>query len=302
MPSAMSTDAVSRFGLGRTAMSSRSRPTTATCCSMSVAAGIPASASSPPPAPRQPPARKGIEIVRGVLRACLARSARRRGQAGGSDRRQQRAGACPGHQRFRRRLRAAARSPRAWPRSSFRTCCSLVAGNQFDTIYHEHFSYLSLTGGRSDLRRERACRCSMSRSCRPTAAACVFTRNAATRANSPGRSRVDALASEEVRAGLRTAIYYSGFQARAEASQERSVAFLIEPSARKDRRGLRRRRQGQHAAEFRRVRPRPVRFVVDRNPAKQGKSCRAAVSRLSHEQHMRAASRTTSSSCRGTSR
>ena len=46
----------------------------------------------------------------------------------------------------------------------------LMDGNQFDTIYHEHFSYFSLRHGQAYLRQARARRCSTSRSCPPMAA------------------------------------------------------------------------------------------------------------------------------------
>jgi len=50
----------------------------------------------------------------------------------------------------------------------------LIAENQFDTIYHEHFSYLSFAVVER-IFGTMASRCSTSTSCRPTAVRCAST-------------------------------------------------------------------------------------------------------------------------------
>ena len=53
---------------------------------------------------------------------------------------------------------------------------TLIEGNQFDTIYHEHFSYFSLLTRADDLRRRTACGCTTSRRSRPMAGPSGSTR------------------------------------------------------------------------------------------------------------------------------
>ena len=70
--------------------------------------------------------------------------ARRRGAwPGRPAARQQRAGARAGPQRLRRRHEAAAQARAASITMEFPHLCRLIDENQFDTIYHEHFSYFS---------------------------------------------------------------------------------------------------------------------------------------------------------------
>ena len=54
----------------------------------------------------------------------------------------------------------------------------LVEDNQFDTIYHEHFSYFSFLTRRAESCPRTASRCSTSTSCPPTADRCASTRSA----------------------------------------------------------------------------------------------------------------------------
>ena len=89
----------------------------------------------------------------------------------------------------------------------------LIEGNQFDTIYHEHFSYFSFWHGPSSLRSARL-RCSTSRSCRPTAARCGSGRTTGGRGQSARSSdRVAELAASEQDRRLETARRLRGFGA-----------------------------------------------------------------------------------------
>ena len=88
---------------------------------------------------------QGHRDRRALLRRRAGARAGGAGAAGRPDGGQQRAGPRAGHQRLRGRFRHPAQARRAWPPSSFRTCCAWCSECQFDTIYHEHFSYLSLT-------------------------------------------------------------------------------------------------------------------------------------------------------------
>ena len=127
----------------------------------------------------------------------------------------------------------------------------LIEENQFDTIYHEHFSYFSLLTVRRGLRGARPARCSTSRSCRPTAARCGST--------APRRGRRRARRAS-ARSSWPSASAQPGSSAwrRTRASPRRSqrdkleiLAFLIElRTAGQAHRRLRRAGQGQHAAQL----------------------------------------------------
>jgi len=147
----------------------------------------------------------------------------------------------------------------------------LVSENQFDTIYHEHFSYLSLTAidrifsanGLSVFDVEE----------HPTHGGSlrVFAQRSDT--GPQGRSiRVDELLQREEGVGMLTVGYYAGFQDKANRVKNDFVEFLLEA-----------RRQGKRVAaygaaakgntliNYAGIRHDLISFVVDRNPAKQGK-------------------------------
>jgi hypothetical protein len=147
----------------------------------------------------------------------------------------------------------------------------MVAEHQFDTAYHEHYSYLSLTavqrvfaaGGLTVFDVEEL----------PTHGGSlrVFAQRADGGSHAVAAG-VAALLAREHDAGMTTPGYYDGFQAAAERVKNDFVAFLIEA-----------RRQGKTVAaygaaakgntlmNFAGVRPDLLACVVDRNPAKQGK-------------------------------
>jgi hypothetical protein len=147
----------------------------------------------------------------------------------------------------------------------------LIDGSQFDTIYHEHFSYLSLTAvdhifaaaGLSVFDVEEL----------PTHGGSL--RVFAQRADSgvhPRTAAVDALLASEAAAGMRSAAYYAGFQERVLRVKHDFLSFLLKARAEgKTVVGYGAAAKGNTLMNFAGVRPDLVAFVVDRNPAKQGK-------------------------------
>ncbi len=147
----------------------------------------------------------------------------------------------------------------------------LIAENQFDTMYHEHFSYLSLTaverifssGGLNIFDVEE----------HPTHGGSlrVFAQRSDT-GQHPRSTSVDELLEREAHAGMLSTDYYTGFQANVDQVKNDFLAFLLEA-----------RRQGKTVAaygaaakgntlmNYAGIRPDLISFVVDRNPAKQGK-------------------------------
>ena len=146
----------------------------------------------------------------------------------------------------------------------------LIEHNQFDTIYHEHFSYLSLlaverifaAGGLEVFDVEEL----------PTHGGSL--RILAQRADTGSRTvttTVGALLERERGAGMATTAYYGGCQARLEALKNEFLRFLLDASARRMQvAAYGAAAKGNTLLNYAGVRPDLVRFVADRNPAKQG--------------------------------
>ena len=123
--------------------SSRSRATTAICCSTSSSAGIPMLGIDPAANCAEAARECGVETIVAFFGREARRAAAGQPRSGRPDRRQQCAGARAGPERLRRRrCRAAEARGRRDVRVPARL--ELIARNEFDTIYHEHYSYLSL--------------------------------------------------------------------------------------------------------------------------------------------------------------
>ena len=147
----------------------------------------------------------------------------------------------------------------------------MVQGCQFDTAYHEHYSYLSLTTvvrifasqGLSVFDVEEL----------PTHGGSL--RVYAQRSDSgaqPVRPSVESLLDAERAAGIRTADFYRGFQAQANRIKRELLKFLIGcAEAGQTVVGYGAAAKGNTLLNFAGVRSDLLPFVVDKNPAKQGK-------------------------------
>jgi 2-polyprenyl-3-methyl-5-hydroxy-6-metoxy-1,4-benzoquinol methylase len=148
---------------------------------------------------------------------------------------------------------------------------NLIRQVQFDTIYHEHFSYLSLLAvnrifGANGLRifdvEELPTHGGSLR---------VFTQRTDS-GGQPVSSRVAAILTSERAAGFEATSGYSGFQARADRIKHEFLAFLIDAArAGKTVAGYGAAAKGNTLLNFAGVRPDLLAFVCDANPAKQGK-------------------------------
>ena len=147
----------------------------------------------------------------------------------------------------------------------------LLDGLQFDTIYHEHFSYLSMLAVDRMMRAAGLEPFAAEELTTHGGSLRVFAQRADTRAHSADGS-VGALLEREHAAGLASAAPYAGFQAKAERIRDDLVTYLIE-AKRADRTvaAYGAAAKGNTLLNFAGVRPDLVRYVVDRNPAKQGK-------------------------------
>jgi len=147
----------------------------------------------------------------------------------------------------------------------------LLRENQFDTVYHEHYSYLSLGAVE---RVFAACGLAVfDVEELPTHGGSL--RVFAQRSEGGRRARsdaVDRVLGDERAAGLAAAEGYTGFQARIDKLKDEFVAYLIE--ARRAGRTVAAygaAAKGNTLMNYAGVRPDHIAFVADRNPAKQGR-------------------------------
>jgi SAM-dependent methyltransferase len=147
----------------------------------------------------------------------------------------------------------------------------LVDGCQFDTIYHEHFSYLSLTAVERIFGAAGLAVFDVEEHPTHGGSLRVIAQRADT-GRHPRSPAVDALLAIEAAAGLRGADYYSGFQERVLKVKHDFLSFLLGARAQgKTVAGYGAAAKGNTLMNFAGVRPDLVAFVADRNPAKQGR-------------------------------
>jgi SAM-dependent methyltransferase len=147
----------------------------------------------------------------------------------------------------------------------------LIAGVQFDTIYLEHYSYLTLSSVERIFTKNGLSVFDVEQLPTHGGSLRVFAQRSDT-GRHPRTAAVDALRRTEREAGVENAAYYSGFQARAEKVKTDFLAFLV--AARSDGKsvgGYGAAAKGNTLMNFAGVTADLVAFVADLNPAKQGK-------------------------------
>jgi hypothetical protein len=147
----------------------------------------------------------------------------------------------------------------------------MLAHKQFDTAYHEHYSYLSLTTVKRIFSTNGLRVFDVEEHPTHGGSLRVFAQRADSGQHAV-TATVDSLLGSEAAAGLSSATAYSGFQRQAQVVKNDFLAFLIEAQ----RQGKRVAAYGAAAKgntllNFAGVRPDLLPYVVDRNPAKQGK-------------------------------
>ena len=147
----------------------------------------------------------------------------------------------------------------------------LIEETLFDTIYHEHFSYLSLTAVTRILAANGLTVFDVEGLPTHGGSLRVFTQRSDTGQQSRS-ARVEEMLSREAIAGMLGIDYYAGFQSRTDRIKNDFIAFLIEAN----RQGKRVTAYGAAAKgntlmNYAGIRSDLISFVVDRNPAKQGK-------------------------------
>ena len=146
----------------------------------------------------------------------------------------------------------------------------LVTRTQFDTIYHEHFSYLSLVAVEAIFSSVGLVVFDVERIPTHGGSLRVFVQQAAT-GRLPAGTGVDDVRALESEVGVETAAHYRGFQDRTDQIKTAFLTFLLGAKSN----GLSVAAYGAAAKgntllNYAGIRPDLVSFVADRNPAKQG--------------------------------
>lgn len=147
----------------------------------------------------------------------------------------------------------------------------LVADNQFDTIYHEHYSYLSLTAVQSIFADNGLQVFDVEELTTHGGSLRVYAQRSDVGEHATS-SNVARLLAIETEAGITTPAFYNDFQTKANRVKDDFVHFLIETKrADKTIAGYGAAAKGNTLLNYAGVRPDLLPYVVDRNPAKQHK-------------------------------
>lgn len=161
----------------------------------------------------------------------------------------------------------------------------LVSENQFDTIYHEHYSYLSLTAVKRIFEHNGMSVFDVEELPTHGGSLRVFAqrRDAGIREVS---AQVVELLGRETAAGMTIPRFYADFQVKADQVKNDFIAFLIEAKRTgKKVAAYGAAAKGNTLLNYAGVRPDLLPYVVDRNPAKQDKflpGCRIPIMAENH--------------------
>jgi SAM-dependent methyltransferase len=166
----------------------------------------------------------------------------------------------------------------------------LVSENQFDTIYHEHYSYLSLIA----VQRVFDCNGLNVFDVEELSTHGGSLRIYAQRKDGGKHDvspNVAKLLNRELAAGMNATAFYANFQAKANQVKNDFLAFLIEASrANKTVAGYGAAAKGNTLLNYAGVRPDLLPYVADLNPAKQDKflpGCRIPIVNEAYLKQMR---------------
>ena len=161
--------------------------------------------------------------------------------------------------------------PRGASTFEFPHLLKLIAENQFDTIYHEHFSYLSLTAVSRIFSGNGLTIFDVEEHPTHGGSLRIFAQRMDT-GQQPCSIRVEELLLQEAQAGMLSNDYYAGFQARTNKVKNDFLAFLLAAkNQNKTVAAYGAAAKGNTLMNYAGIRRDLISFVVDRNPAKQGK-------------------------------
>ncbi|MFH1765278.1 MAG: class I SAM-dependent methyltransferase [Gemmatimonadota bacterium] len=146
----------------------------------------------------------------------------------------------------------------------------LVEQTQFDTIYHEHFSYFSLLSARTVFSRHGLLVFDVDEIPTHGGSLRIYVRHAQD-GSKPVQGKVAELVSREEREGLRDMGYYGSFCVKVEAVKRRLLRFLIDAKEEgKSVVGYGAPGKGNTLLNYCGIRTDLLAYTVDRNPFKQG--------------------------------
>lgn len=147
----------------------------------------------------------------------------------------------------------------------------LVSENQFDTIYHEHYSYLSLTAVKRIFESNGLSVFDIEELTTHGGSLRVYAQRKDSGVRELSQNVANLLEREAV-AGMTTPAFYAGFQVRADQVKNDFLVFLIDAKrAGKKVVGYGAAAKGNTLLNYAGVRSDLLPYVVDRNPAKQDK-------------------------------
>ena len=147
----------------------------------------------------------------------------------------------------------------------------LVQFNQFDTIYHEHFSYLSLLTVRQIFGKHGLTIFDVQEIPTHGGSLRIFAKHAATNTHAV-TGAVEILLQKEIAAGINTMQYYRGFQQKVTIVKNDFLAFLLEAKKQgKKVAAYGAAAKGNTLLNYCGIKTDLIDFVVDANPHKQNK-------------------------------
>lgn len=147
----------------------------------------------------------------------------------------------------------------------------LIEGNQFDTIYHEHFSYLSLLAVENVFRRHNLRVFDVEELSTHGGSLRIYATHAQNQTE-PDSSRVTELRRRESALGFATLAPYESFRQRVESTKHHLLRLLIDlKSQGHSIAGYGAPGKGNTLLNYCGIRTDLLEFVVDRNPYKHGR-------------------------------
>jgi 2-polyprenyl-3-methyl-5-hydroxy-6-metoxy-1,4-benzoquinol methylase len=162
-------------------------------------------------------------------------------------------------------------APRGAITMEFPHLLQLMAGNQFDTIYHEHFSYFSFVAAEAVFKRHGLAIFDVEELPTHGGSLRIYARHAEHDA-APIAPSVAALRRREVDDGLLSPERYRGFAEQVKRTKRKLLAFLIDAKSRgKKIVGYGAPGKGNTLLNYCGIRTDFLDFTVDASPHKQGK-------------------------------
>ena len=147
----------------------------------------------------------------------------------------------------------------------------LIEGNQFDTIYHEHFSYFSFTTVEKIFALHRLTVFDVEELPTHGGSLRIYVRHASDDSR-PISGRVIELKNTEQSLGITDPSYYRSFSARVEETKRKLLSFLVQAKAEgKTIVGYGAPGKGNTLLNYCGIRTDFLDYTVDRNPFKHGK-------------------------------